>query len=161
MVDRLPSFNFGFEGMNKIFLGKAFIFAQIYFLYQVLFWNHFAGDYVPCLGVNTDVCWCETSRAQKFILDLISTVDNFQSGKFLHMSPLLFGVFTLHFKKVNINKVNVMVLKYLKNHHKVPSSKSFIFGNFSFGPDSFFLSLISSCYHMSGKRLIASKGMKS
>jgi hypothetical protein len=37
MMNRLPSFNFSFERMNKIFFGQAFIFAQIYFLYQVLF----------------------------------------------------------------------------------------------------------------------------
>ena len=98
MMNRLPSFNFSFERMNKIFLRKAFIFARIYFLYQVLFWNHFASNDMSHLRIDTDVSWCETPCAQAFVLDLISTINHFQSRDFLYHCPLLFGLFTLHFK---------------------------------------------------------------
>ena len=98
MMNRLPSFNFSFERMNKIFFRKAFIFARIYFLYQVLFWNHFASNHMSCLRIDTDVSWCETSFAQQFVLDLISTINHFQSRDFLYHCPLLFGLLTLHFK---------------------------------------------------------------
>ena len=96
MVDRLPGFYFGFQRVDKILLCQAFIFAQIYLLYQVLLGNHFAGDYVTGLGVEADVCLCEAALAQQLVLYLVSTVYHFHGCYFLDVRPLLLRLFTQH-----------------------------------------------------------------